>query len=156
MSSSQSSSRNQAKSARTLNRSSTKSGNRKTSAYDGAFEQHLIDHGVYPEGYGGMRNLQEPHNWEEINARLALLRTSLSPSRFNRESFLDFKEKNQDALTEATVMSTAFPIIAGSTDIPHSENLPFRNLKDLTNGSLVKGQPDFYNGTRPAEINKQI
>lgn len=103
-----------------------------------------------------MRNLQAPHNWEEINARLALPRTSLSPSRFNRESFLDFTEKNDDALTEAAVMSKAFPIIAGSTNIPHAENLPFGNLEDLTDGSIVKEQPDWYDGTLPAELNEQI
>jgi hypothetical protein len=45
---------------------------RKSSAYDGGFEQHLVDNGVYPEGYGGLRNLQEPDNWEEIIATLAL------------------------------------------------------------------------------------
>jgi len=50
-------------------------------------------------------------------------RASLSPSRFSREEFLDFKEKNQDTLTEATVMSKAFSIITGSADIPSQQNL---------------------------------
>jgi len=100
--------------------------------------------------------LQEPHNWEEINARLALPRASLSPSRFNREAFLDFKEKNQEALTEATVMSKVFPIIAGTADIPSQENLLFGNLKHLTDGSITKAKPDCYDGSRPADLNKQI
>lgn len=147
MASSQSGSRKKAKTGR--------ESDRKSSAYDPDFEQHLIDHGIHPEGYGGVRNLQEPHNWEEINARLALPRASLSPSRFTREAFLTFKEKNQEALTEATVMSTVFPIIAGSTNIPHSENLRFGNLKDLTDGSITKAQPDFYDGARPEELNKR-
>ena len=153
MHSSQSGFRKRTKSGR---ESDTSSKTRKSSAYDPGFEQHLIDHGVYPEGYGGIRNLQEPHNWEEIHVRLAMPRASLSPSRFTREAFLDFKEKNQDALTEATVMSKAFPIIAGTADIPSQENLPFGNLKDLTDGSITKAQPDFYDGTCPAELNKQI
>jgi len=83
-------------------------------------------------------------------------RASLSPSRFSREEFLDFKEKNQDTLTEATVMSKAFSIIAGSADIPSQQNLQFGNLKDLTDGSITKAQPDFYDGSRPTEINAQI
>ena len=153
MSSSQSGSRKRVKTGR---ESDISSKTKKSSAYDGGFEQHLIDHGVYPEGYGGVRNLQEPHNWEEINARLALPRASLSPSRFTREAFLDFKAKNQEALTENTVMSKAFPIIAGTSDIPSQENLLFGNLKHLTDGSITKAKPDCYDGSRPADLNKQI
>ena len=153
MSSSQSGSRKRVKTGR---ESDISSKTKKSSAYDGGFEQHLIDHGVYPEGYGGVRNLQEPHNWEEINARLALPRASLSPSRFTREAFLDFKAKNQEALTENTVMSKAFPIITGTADIPSQENLPFGNLKHLTDGSITKAKPDCYDGSRPADLNKQI
>ena len=153
MDSSQSSSRKRAKTGR---ESGTSSSTRKTSAYDPPFEQHLIDHGIYPEGYGGVRNLQEPYNWEEINTKLALPRASLSPSRFTREDFLDFKEKNQEALTESKVMSKVFPIIAGTVDIPSQENLRFTNLKDLTDGSITKAQPDFYDGARPEDLNKQI
>ena len=100
--------------------------------------------------------MQEPHNWEEINARLALPRASLSPSRFTREAFLDFKAKNQEALIENTVMSKAFPIIAGTSDIPSQENLLFGNLKHLTDGSITKAKPDCYDGSRPADLNKQI
>ena len=136
--------------------SDTSSKTRKSSAYDPIFEQHFIDDGIYPDGYGGIKNLQEPHNWEEINARLALPRASLSPSRFTREGFLSFKEKNQEALTENTVMSKAFPIIAGTADIPLQENLLFGNLKHLTDGSITKAKPDFYDGSRPADIHKDI
>ena len=153
MSSSQSGSRKRAKTGR---ESDISSKTKKSSAYDPAFEQHLIDHGVYPEGYGGVRNVQEPYNWEEINARLALPRASLSPSRFTRDAFLDFKAKNQESLTENTIMSKAFPIIAGTSDIPSQENLLFGNLKHLTDGSITKAKPDFYDGSRPADLNKQI
>ena len=129
---------------------------RKTSAYDPNFEQHLIDHDIYPEGYGGLENVREPLNLEEIQARLAIPRASLSPSRFGREEFWDFKEKNRGALTESTAMSKAFPIITGNAKIPSQENLIFGNLKDLTDGSISKAQPDFYDGTRPAQENKQL
>ena len=55
-------------------------------------------------------------------------------------------------------MSTAFPIIAGSACIPtpHSENLYFGNLKDLTDGSISKAKPDFYDGSRPIDLHKDI
>lgn len=129
---------------------------RRSSAYDPAFEQHLIDHGIYPDDYGGARNAQQPHNLEEIQARLAMPRASLSPSRFSRESFLDFKDGKKKDLTENLVMSNAFRIIAGSTDIPSQQNLLFGNLEQLTDGSITQAQPDFYDGSHPADINAHI
>ena len=129
---------------------------KKSSAYDPAFAQHLIDYGVYPYGYGGVRNVQKPRNLENIQVRLAKPRASLSPSRFTREAFLDFTEKNEDALTEGKVMSKVFPIIAGTADIFSQENLPFTNLKNLTDGFIIKAQPDFYDGSRPVDLKPSI
>ena len=134
----------------------TSSRTRKSSAYDPTFEQHLIDHGIYPSGYGGFEDVQEPYNWEEIQARLVKPRASLSPSRFPRKAFLEFRRKNLDALTEGNVMSKVFPIIAGTADIPSQENLRFGNLKNLTDGSITKAQPDFYDGSRPADLKQCI
>jgi hypothetical protein len=59
-------------------------------------------------------------------------------------------------LTKTTVIGTTFPIITGSANIPHAEDLRFGNLKDLTDGSLAKARPDFYDGSRPAELNKRV
>ena len=153
MSSSQSGSRKRAKTGR---ESGTSSSTRKTSAYDPAFEQHLIDHGIYPEGHDDDKASEEPANIEVIHCRLAQPRHSLSPSRFTRKNFLDFKQKNRNALTENTVMRKAFPIIAGTADIPSQENLLFGNLKDLTDVSITKAKPDFYDGSRPADLRKDI
>ncbi|KAI4160259.1 MAG: hypothetical protein LQ342_005851, partial [Letrouitia transgressa] len=134
----------------------TPSSTRKTSAYDPAFEQHLIDYGIYPEGYNDDEGSEEPANIEDIHRRLAQPRPSLSPSRFTRKKFLDFRQKNRKALTENTVMSKVFPIIAGTAEIPSQENLYFGNLKDLTDGSITKAKPDFYDGSHPTELNAQI
>lgn len=99
---------------------------------------------------------QKPSNWAEINRRIAQPRPSLSPSRFSETAFETFQQTNEEALTEATVMSKVFPIIAGTSDIPSQENLLFRNLKDLTDGSITKPKPDFYDGSHPAELKKHI
>ena len=148
MSASQSGSRKRAKTGR---ESGTSSSTRKTSAYDPAFEQHLIDHGIH------MNNrAPKPSNWAEINSRMARPRPSLSPSRFSENAFEAFQQINQDALTESTVMSKVFPIIAGTAAIPSQENLLFGNLKDLTDGSIPKAKPDFYDGSRPADLHKDI
>lgn len=154
MDSSQSGSR---KRARTGRESDTSSKTRRTSAYDPSFQQHLIDHGIYPHGYDDNDDgFVYPDNWEEIHERLAKPRPSLSPSRFPREEFRKFEKANMQALTENKVMSKAFPIIAGSANIPSQENVLFGNLKDLTDGSITKAKPDFYDGTNPAELHKQI
>ncbi|CAF9924388.1 MAG: hypothetical protein ALECFALPRED_002737 [Alectoria fallacina] len=52
-------------------------------------------------------------------------------------------------------MSNAFPIIAGTADIPLQENLLLGNLKHLTDGSITKAKPDCYDGSSPADLNKQ-
>ena len=158
MNSSESGSRKRAKTGKESDTSST---TRKSSAYNPNFEQHLIDHGIYPHGYyNGTEEDDDdsvyPDNWEEINERLAQRRPSLSPSRFTREEFRKFEKTNMQALTESKVMSKVFPIIAGTADIPSQENLRFVNLKDLTDGSITQAQPDFYDGVRPEDLNKQI
>lgn len=129
---------------------------KKFSAYDSVFEQHLIDHDVYSDEYDDVRNAQEPHNWKEIHVRLTVSWASLSSSCFSRETFLDFKEKNQDALTESQVISKTFSIIADTIDILLQQNLWFENLKDLINDFITKTQLNFYDETRSEELNKQI
>ena len=65
-------------------------------------------------------------------------------------------QANEEALTENTVISKAFPIIAGTSDISSQENLLFGNLKHLIDGFITKVKPDCYDGSRPADLNKQI
>jgi len=152
---SQSGSRKKAKSGK---ESDSSSRTKKSFAYDLAFEQHLIDHGVHSHGYdyNDDDGFVYPDNWEEINDRLAQPRSSLSSSRFSREEFRKFEKTNMQALTENKVMSRAFPIIVETIDIPSQENLRFTNLKDLIDGFITKPQPDLYDGARPEELNKQI
>ncbi|SLM38477.1 hypothetical protein LPUS_08696 [Lasallia pustulata] len=153
MDSSQSGSRKRAK---TGTESDISSKTRKSSAYDAGFEQHLVDYGIYPDKYDYGDGFVYPDNWKEIKERLAQPRPSLSPARFPDEAFLNFDKINIQALTENTVMSKAFPIIAGTADIPSQENLYFGNLRDLTDGSITKAKPDFYDGSRPADLHKDI
>ena len=87
---------------------------------------------------------------------LARPRRSLSPSRFPREAFLQFEKTNTKASSENTVMSKAFPIIAGTANIPSEQNILFGNLEDLTDGTITQAKPDFYDGSRPAELDQHI
>ncbi|KAI4148515.1 MAG: hypothetical protein L6R39_002779 [Caloplaca ligustica] len=129
---------------------------KRTSAYDEGFEQNLIDYGIYPQGYGEDWHLQKPDNLDEIKVRLARPRASLSPSRFTEDDFRKFEKKNLEALGETKVMSRVFPTIAGTADIHSEENLRFLNLRNITDGSIVKAQPDWYDGARPETVSKRI
>lgn len=81
---------------------------------------------------------------------------SLSLSRFSIEAFLYFKRKNNHAVTEAEVMSTVFPVIKGSSNLHSGENRPFGNLAPLTDGTLVNTKPDFYDGSRPTQLDRRV
>ncbi len=151
MPSSQSTSRTRSKSTNTLGESTVKTSHRKSSAYHRDFEQHLIDHGIYPNS-----RTQKPHNWDEIQHKMTQPRPSLSPSKFSDGAFETFRQANEEALTEAMVMRKPFPTISGDADIPSAGELPFGNLEPLTDGTLVDAKPDFYDGARPAQIDRQI
>ena len=158
---SQSTSRTQTKSTNTLGESTGKTSTtktKKTSPYDPNFEQHLVDHGVYPDDheFPDGREPQRPSNEEEILDRLAQPRSSLSPSRFSRQSFLDFKQMNSRALSEDKVKETVYPILAGSAKIPSERGKLLANWEPLTDGTLVTAKPDVYDGANPAQIRKSI
>ncbi|PVH73306.1 hypothetical protein DL98DRAFT_576354 [Cadophora sp. DSE1049] len=105
----------------------------KTSAYDRNFEQHLIDHNIYPNNRDA-----KPDNWAEINRRISQPRASLSPSRFSDSAFEKFQKINESALTET------------------KQCLLFNNFKPVTDGGLVDAKPDFYDGTELEKIYPEI
>lgn len=121
------------------------------SSKDAAFEQELIDNGAYPPGYDDI----EPGDLEEVSERLGQPRASLSPSKFSREDFLQFRRTNDEATTEAEVMSQVFPMIIGKSNIPSGYNQVFNNLKPLGD-HISNAQPDYFNGSRPAEIRLRV
>lgn len=151
MPSSESTSSTRSKSTDSPGESDGKTSHRKSSAYHRDFEQHLIDHGIHPNN-----RTQKPHNWDEIQQKMAQPRPSLSPSKFSDGAFEAFQQANEEALTEAMVMRKPFPIILGDADIYSAGELPFRNLEPLTDGTLVDAKPDFYDGARPAQIGRRI
>lgn len=132
-------------------RASSQTGPTTISSKDPAFEQALIDVGIYPEGYDEI----EPENMEEIMERLGQPRPSLSPSSFPREKFLDFKRVNREARTKDVVRSDVFPIIRGRTVIPSGHNEKFNHLKPLAS-NISDAQPDYYNGSRPAQLHPDV
>ncbi|KAL9056689.1 MAG: hypothetical protein Q9162_002758 [Coniocarpon cinnabarinum] len=135
--------------ASTLESKTSKS--RRTTAYDPNFEQNLRDHGILMES-----RPQKPLNTKDLNQELGRQRRSLSPSRFPDTGFETFQERNNEVHTEADVMRNVFPLIVGDCDIPSSGNMEFNNLAPLTDGTIATDKPDYYEGSRPEDIEKHI
>ncbi|KAK2589874.1 hypothetical protein QQS21_012449 [Conoideocrella luteorostrata] len=134
--------------------------NKRSSAYDNAFEQTLIDHNIYPEGYKYPHQQStppEPSNLEGIMQGLSAPRASLSPSRFSQSAFKEFKQANSRVISEGRVMRDIFPTIRGNNaSIPNEGNLPFANFESITEGTTVNAVPDFYDGTNPTQISSIV
>ncbi|KAK7421021.1 hypothetical protein QQZ08_010142 [Neonectria magnoliae] len=163
MSSSQSSlgrrkrgSRSPSKSNTTPNTTTTRS----TGPYDRAFQQHLIDHNIFPDGYEypDGRVPPEPENIDEIRQALEQPRASLSPSRFSKDEFRKFKRADAHATKESRVTASVIPIIEGDPGDTRcvASDVPFANLDHLTDGSLVCAKPDLYYGARPEQLHPKV
>lgn len=121
------------------------------SSKDAAFEQGIIDADIYPYNRG-----PKPNEWKEINERLAQPRLSLSPSRFPDGAFEKFQLKNEEARSEDQVKSEVIPLIAGEGSIPSVHNRLFTNLATMTDDATSATQPDYYDGSRPTELNRRV
>ncbi|KAL8987849.1 MAG: hypothetical protein Q9177_002992 [Variospora cf. flavescens] len=140
-----------AKRNKTGGESHATSSDKKSSAYDPNFMQNLKDNGVIKHNHG-----DKPGNWTEIRTRLAQRRGSLSSIRCSDVDFEKFQEANENASNEDTVMINAFPTIAGTATILHKCNLLFNNLLDFPGGETKVAKPDWYDGSEPSELRKEI
>ncbi|KAM3428581.1 hypothetical protein MY4824_008729 [Beauveria thailandica] len=145
------------------NRSSTKattvsSKAKRSSAYNEDFEQHLIDNNIYPEGFEhrDRRLTPEPDNMDEIIKGLAHPRASLSPSQFSTLAFKSFRLANSRVISEGKVMANILPTIRGNSEILNEGNLPFSNLKSITNRTIIDAVPDWYDGSCLNDINRTV
>lgn len=121
---------------------------KRSSAYDGNFEQHLIDNNIFlTDRSQRAANHQE---WDEV-----LIQPRASPSRSSDRSFKSFKKAVVGAQDEDEVMSKAFPKIVGNSRHPSGQNVPFGNLEQITK-KIVVPQPDWYQGELPGEGNRTL
>ncbi|PNY27399.1 Uncharacterized protein TCAP_02660 [Tolypocladium capitatum] len=147
-------------SRRTPSTNATSVGNRsrKSSAYSKNFEEHLIDHGVYPASYEYDDDYThaEPRNLDLLHDQLLAPRASLSPSAFSQPHFRDFQRKNNQVTFERDVMSTVFPIICGDRDNSNRQNVLFTGLEPITDNTAVKPKPDFFDGARLQDLSQGL
>ena len=165
MSSSQSSSRVRKRASRSTSKTQTTATaatttSKTTGPYDRAFQQNLIDHGVYPHAYDypDGRSSVRPDNWEEITQRLAQPRPSLSPSKFSDNEFSIFTKADAHAFKEEQVRNSVSPIIEGQTRDRRcvAGGIRLTNLDHLTDGTISPGNPDLFYGARPEQLDRRI
>ncbi|TWU72957.1 hypothetical protein ED733_003366 [Metarhizium rileyi] len=130
----------------------------RSSAYDKGFQQHLIDYGIYPNGYeaGDGRPTFEPSDLDNIQEALYAKRASLSLSNFTQLAFQDFKSKNNRVTFESDVISTIIPVICGDSRIHSQQNVLFTELEPITSTDAVKPNPDFFDGAFLVDVNEDI
>ncbi|KAI1196243.1 hypothetical protein F5X97DRAFT_334767 [Nemania serpens] len=131
---------------------------KRSSVYDKDFEQHLIDHNVYPKGYiyPDRELTPEPGNNDNNHLAISAPRRSLSPSRFPPSAFKKFQRTNDRILSKGKVMSDVLPIMYGDADIPNERNLYFTNLDSITENTMVDAVPDSFDGIHPVSIEKEV
>jgi hypothetical protein len=156
-----SASRSASRGSSTSRSQSTKPSTTKSSGpYDRDFQQHLIDHGIYPHAYEypDGRIPPKPRNWNDIRERLARHRSSLSPSKFTDEMHEKFVRADAHAFKEKQITESVISVIEGDNGDARcvAGGIPLRNLDHLTDGTLVPGNPDRYYGARPEQLNRQI
>ncbi|CRG82659.1 hypothetical protein PISL3812_00003 [Talaromyces islandicus] len=128
--------------------------------YDRDFQQHLVDYGIYPVAYEypDGRVPPKPNNWKDIKERLARHRPSLSPSRFTDEAHEKFVRADAHAFKEKQITESVIPVIEGDNGDARcvAGGVPFNNLGQLTDVTLVSGNPDRYYGARPEQLDRRI
>ncbi len=165
MSSSQSTSRGRKRASRSTSKTQptatvATTTTKNTGPYDRAFQQNLIDHGIYPEEYeypdGRVPAL--PDNWEDINQRLMRPRPSLSPSQFSDSTFKKYKRADAHAFKEDQVRMSAIPIIEGEVKEGKcvAGGIRLTNLDHLTDGTIAPSNPDIFHGARPEQLDRRI
>ncbi|ETN42302.1 uncharacterized protein HMPREF1541_04243 [Cyphellophora europaea CBS 101466] len=126
------------------------------SSHDPAFEQNMIDRGIYPHNRGS-----KPENLESTRDYLARSRASLSPSKFRDEDFEEFTELCERASGETSARADVIAIIEGNgrKKYRHGADHVFNNLDPLDDpldSKLPKPKPDHYDGALPQDIDHRV
>lgn len=124
-----------------------------TMAYTAAWEQHMIDHSIFPPRY---HLTQKPANLGDIQTMLKRRRPSLDQARFSDDGFSKLEKNNEEAKSKSSALTLVFSTFIGKLDIPHVQNSSFQNLRYLTDGSIPMPRPEFYDEAHPLKIGWEL
>ncbi|EXK26998.1 hypothetical protein ACKLNR_014539 [Fusarium oxysporum f. sp. zingiberi] len=160
MSSSQSGLGRRKRGSQSPSKKSTTTNTTKSGPYDRNFQQNLVDHGIYPDKYlyPDLQRPPKPGNLEELRGILKQRRRSLSPSVFPEDKFEVFQDADAHASKESQIIADVIPTIEGDIHDRRcvGRQIPFTGLDQLTDGTLVPGNPDLYYGARPEQLHRKV
>lgn len=118
---------------------------------DPNFGQHLSDHEIHGED----SDLTKPNNWNELRIMVARPR-QIIPSESYDAQYKAFRQATRENVHTRDVRKNITPLIRGSSPIYSDGGHSFQNIRDMTDGNVVKVQPDFYDGVHYSSLEKNI
>ncbi|PYI02775.1 hypothetical protein BO78DRAFT_432609 [Aspergillus sclerotiicarbonarius CBS 121057] len=129
----------------------------KTTTYSRNFQQHLIDHGIYPpfmrcpDG----RAPKKPENLATIMQRLSQDRPS-SP-QISQAEFEEIQQEYLEGYKEHKVNSILISLFEGDpSDSRCISGFRCTNFVPFTDGNIGSAEPDFLAGARPEQLNSEV
>lgn len=116
---------------------------------DPNFGLHLTQYEIHEDDY----HLTQPNNWDELRSMVARPR-QISPSESYDAQYQAFRQAELESSDKLYVKKKIIPVIRGSSHFGSEKGHSFQNMGDITNGSIVKAQPDFYDGVRFSALEK--
>lgn len=111
--------------------------------------QHLHDNGIHSV----VGRNPKPRNWDEIKDMVQQPRPMPASYQAQFEAFLDIIS---EVSCGRDVVRRIYPLIAGDNDICSAKGCRFSNLEKLTDGSIAKVSPDYYDGANPSNVDQEI
>lgn len=111
--------------------------------------QHLHDNGIHSV----VGRNPKPRNWDEIKDMVQQPRPIPASYQAQFEAFLDVIS---EVSRGRDVVRRIYPLIAGDNDICSAKGCRFSNLEKLTDGSIAKVSPDYYDGANPSNVDQEI
>ncbi len=113
-------------------------------SYDRNFGLHLTEYEIHEDD----SHLTKPNNWNELRSMLVRPRQIIPSSESYDGQYQAFLQANRESRDNDDVKKKITPIIRGSSQFGSDKGHPFLNMNDITNGGIVKVQPDFYDGVQ--------
>lgn len=132
---------------------------KRTSAYDGNFEEVMRDNGVYisTHRFTNGRRAPEPINLEDMIEALSTRRASISSDDSLQSMYEEFRSYNTGQ-SESFWKQNALPLIKGKQEAFFSDSdVIMTNLDPLTKyDTVVRLKPDFYDGAAFDDVDLEV
>ncbi|MCJ1346844.1 hypothetical protein MMC31_005062 [Peltigera leucophlebia] len=106
---------------------------------------------VYPND----THVTKPQKWDEILGMMEQPRPVIPLASYD-EQYQAFCRAVTESDLKSDVMKSIFPLIAGHSRYPSAGGHSFQNMNDLTNGNIVKVQPEIYDGVDSSTLDPEL